>query len=318
MSTCTYCGQKAGWFSSAHEACVRSAAEGANKVASLVIDTICKLTVPAEHPNEEGWSSTFAAQVWAAPKQQIDGLVSQHRIPPDVLRNTLMQGWSTGAQQLAEAELLSFDRFNVVGQIHKQMGFSDLDVSKTDGFIASCFSMMLWAVIVYGDPKPVASVPNHPFNLRPGETALTFFGSVVYSKETTSHSYRGGFTSVGFPIGHGMYYRLGGFTGQRVDASTLQEIDYGGLLLTTHNIYFGGDHTNFRIPYDHVVSFRPHADGIGLFRDSVSAKAEVFTVMEANPNGGNPINARPIFGWFIFNLVHFLAQPEARALYDKA
>jgi hypothetical protein len=69
---------------------------------------------------------------------------------------------------------------------------------------------------------------------------------------------------------------------------TLKEIDYGELLLTTQNIYFGGEHTNFRIPYEHVVTFRALTSGIGAFRDSANAKAEVFTVLEANPNGGNP------------------------------
>ena|SRR5438552_18318417 len=101
-------------------------------------------------------------------------------------------------------------------------------------------------------------------------------------------------------------------------AASLQEIDYGGMLLTTQNIYFGGERTTFRIPYDHVVSFRPHSDGIGIFRDSANAKAEVFTVLEANPSGGDPVSARPIFGWFLFNMAHFLAQPEARTLYAKA
>jgi hypothetical protein len=56
---------------------------------------------------------------------------------------------------------------------------------------------------------------------------------------------------------------------------TLKEIDYGGMLLTTQNIY-----------------------GIGIFRDSASANAEVFTVLERNPEGGNPVSARPVFGWF--------------------
>ncbi len=59
-------------------------------------------------------------------------------------------------------------------------------------------------------------------------------------------------------------YHFGGFKGQRTDTSTLKEIDYGGMLLTTQNIYFGGERTTFRIPYDHVVSFRPHSDEIGI------------------------------------------------------
>ena len=119
-------------------------------------------------------------------------------------------------------------------------------------------------------------------------------------------------------LARGVYYHFGGFKGHRVDTSTLQEIDYGGMLLTTQNIYFGGERTTFRIPYDHVVSFRPHSDGIGIFRDSANAKAEVFTVLEANPSGGDPVSARPIFGWFLFNMAHFLAQPEARTLYATA
>ena len=97
-----------------------------------------------------------------------------------------------------------------------------------------------------------------------------------------------------------------------------QEIDYGSLLLTTRNFYFGGEHTNFRIPFEHVLSFRAHTDGLGLFRDTANAKAEVFTVLEPNPNGGDPVPARPIFGWFLFNMAHFLAQPEARELYATA
>ena len=55
-------------------------------------------------------------------------------------------------------------------------------------------------------------------------------------------------------LARGVYYHFGGFKGQRTDTSTLKEIDYGGMLLTTQNIYFGGDHTTFRIPYDHVVA----------------------------------------------------------------
>ncbi len=50
-------------------------------------------------------------------------------------------------------------------------------------------------------------------------------------------------------------------------------------------------------------------------RDSANAKAEVFTVLEANPHGGNPVTGRPVFGWFLFNMAHALAQPEAMARY---
>jgi hypothetical protein len=159
--------------------------------------------------------------------------------------------------------------------------------------------MLLWSVMVHGDPTAIANVPHHPFNLKPGETALMFFGSVVYSKEIVSRSRQGGYGGMSVRLARGIYYHFGGFKGESIDIETLKEIDYGGMLIATQNIYFGGPHTTFRIPYDHVVSFRPYSAGIGVFRDSANAKAEVFTVMEPNPNGGNPVNARPLVGWFL-------------------
>ncbi len=169
--------------------------------------------------------------------------------------------------------------------------------------------------MVHGDPTAVANVTRHPFNLKSGEVPLFFFGSVVYSKETVSRGNQGGYGGMSVRVARGVYYHFGGFKGQRTETTALKEIDYGGLLLTTQNIYFGGEHTNFRIPYNHVVSFRPETAGIGLFRDSANAKAEVFTVLEANPHGGNPVTGRPVFGWFLFNMAHALAQPEAMARY---
>jgi hypothetical protein len=90
----------------------------------------------------------------------------------------------------------------------------------------------------------------------------------------------------------------------------LEGNDYGGMLVTSQSMYFGGQHTSFRIPYNHVVSFRAEPSGIAFFRDTANARAEVFTVLEANPSGGNPVNARPLFGWFLFNITHALAQPQ--------
>jgi hypothetical protein len=317
MAICRYCGQKAGWFSDAHQACITSAQQGCERVASAVVSMFGeKMALPVEHPHSDEWYLTFATNVWSGTKQTVDKLVAEHRIPTDDLRKSLIEGWSTGAEQVSVAEPLNPEKYSVMSRLFRLMEFTDQEMRKTDGYISAIFSMLLWAVMVYGDPASVAGVPEHPFNLRDCETPLFFFGSVVYSKETVSRSYQAGYGGLSVRLARGMYYHFGGFKGQRIDASTLKEIDYGGMLLTTQNIYFGGDHTTFRIPYTNVVSFRPHSDGIGIFRDS--AQAEVFTVLEANPSGGNPVNARPVFGWFLFNMAHFLAQPEAKALYARA
>jgi hypothetical protein len=318
MGMCKYCGEKAGWFSDVHDSCVSAAKEGSEKIASLISSVLSsKLVPPSDHPTDEVWSREFAERVWAETKPQIGELASRQHVPSDELRSAMRSGWSTGAENVATAEPMHPDRLSLMNSFFRCMGFSDQEMRGTDGFITQVLSTLLWSVIVAGDPTLIANVPRHPFNLKPGEIPLMYFGSVVYSKETTDRRSQGGYGGMSVRVGHGVYYHFGGFRSQRADTTSLKEIDYGGALLTTQNMYFGGEHTNFRVPYEHVVTFRPESSGIAFFRDSANAKAELLTVLEANPNGGNPVNARPVFAWFLFNVAHFLAQPEARALYSR-
>ncbi len=111
---------------------------------------------------------------------------------------------------------------------------------------------MLWFVMVRDDAQAASDwfgPHSDPFNLMAGEVSLMFFGSVIYSQETISRSYVGGYSGLSIRVAHGLYYHFGGFEGERRDSTALQEIDYGGMLLTTQNIYFGGSHTRFRVPY---------------------------------------------------------------------
>ena len=314
MGICKYCGEKAGWFSDVHEACATSSQQGSAEIAATVGSTIKeKVSIPVGQDTD-----VLASQLWLQLEEKVHQIAAEHRTPAENVRQALFQGWSSGAGELAIVEPLSIQKFNVIVKLYKLMGFTEQDMRKSDGNVAALFSLLLWAVMVHGDPSELAPEHDHPFNLQPGEIPLMFFGSVVYSKETVSRSYQGGYGGMSVRLARGVYYHFGGFKGQRIDSSSLQEVDYGCLLLTTRNFSFGGEHTNFRIPFEHVLSFRAHTDGIGMFRDTANARAEVFSVLEANPNGGNPLPARPIFGWFLFNMAHFLAQPEARELYARA
>jgi hypothetical protein len=316
MGICQYCGQKAGWFSDVHKVCVSFAQQGCEK-ASLLIAATLEKPVPSDHSDNEQWYSLFGQQLWAEVKPQIDQLATEHRIPADQLRGALRVGWSKGAEQVATAEPMNPKRLSVLDHFYRVMGFTDREMAPTDGFIAEVFSSLLWSVMVQGDPTSVANVTRHPFNLKSGEVPLFFFGSVVYSRETLNRGNQGGYGGMSVRVARGVYYHCGGFKSQRTETAALKEIDYGRMLLTTQNMYFGGEHTNFRVAYSHIVAFRPEPSGISFFRDTANAKAEVFTVLEANPSGGNPVNARPVFGWFLFNMAHALAQPEAKPSTSK-
>lgn len=77
--------------------------------------------------------------------------------------------------------------------------------------------------MVHGDPSIISHDLTHPFNIKEDEIPVIFFANVMYFKETVSRSQEGG-------------------------GIKKKDIDYGGLLLTTQNIYFGGAHIRFRIP----------------------------------------------------------------------
>jgi hypothetical protein len=309
MGICRYCGQKAGLFSDAHAACATSSVQKCDDIASVLASMISECKPRPNAP--ETFYQTIARAMAAGVKSQVDRIA--HQIPADELRKALMRGWSAGAEELALKEPVSEGQFCVVCELYRAMGFSQQEVKRTDGYMAQYFSLLLWAVMVNGDPTPFASEHKHQFNLRSGEVPLSFFGSVAYSKEIVSSSYEGGYAGLSVPVGNGMYYHFGGFKSQRTDTSNLTAIDSGGMLLTTQSIYFGGEHTTFRLPYQHVVSFRPRPDGIGFFRDAGNSVAEVFTVFEAGPDG-KPAKARPLYGWFLFNMARYLAHPETGTL----
>ena len=64
------------------------------------------------------------------------------------------------------------------------------------------------------------------------------------------------------------------------------------MLITNKHIYFAGEKA-FRVKYDKIVSFQPFEDGIGIQKDGVTAKPQVF---------------KNIDGWFAYNLVTNLSQ----------
>src|SRR6058998_3331650 len=156
MPVCRYCGQKAGWFSDAHVVCMNSAQQGCERVASAVASTVVDKLIPStKHPAEDTWAAEFTKQTWLETKPQLDQLATEHRIPANDMRAALLKGWSTGAEQVATAEPLSPDRQAPMNAFVRIMAFTDQDICKTDGFVAGCFSVLLWSVIVHGDPTQI-------------------------------------------------------------------------------------------------------------------------------------------------------------------
>src|SRR5690606_38189287 len=132
-----------------------------------------------------------------------------------------------------------------------------------------------------------------PFNLQKSEQLVWVFQGVDYYEQKTRTRYVGGSQGVSIRIAKGVYYRTGAFKGERVQTAETIHADTGLMGLTNKHIYFAGSAKRFRVAYNKIVTFEPFSDGIGIQKDTQSAKPQSFCTHD---------------GWFTYNLVTNLAR----------
>lgn len=296
MGNCRLCGEKAGWFKDVHDACIEGVNAGVTEIKSVVTFAVEQIA--------QGGSPTI--------QSIIEQVIADKRIPRESANAAIVESWSVSVNEVSLREPLPAQKETALIRLCEQSGFTQQELSKTDGFRSVTFSMLLWAIT--NDVKELyanAMVSHNPFNCESGEVPIAFFGSVVYSQETTTRSRVGGYSGLSVRVAPGVYSHFGGFKGQQVERVAMKEIDYGGMLLTTGAMYFGGEHTTFRISFDNIISFRAQEDGIGFSRKTGHGIPEVFSVLVPDKDG-NPTQAPAMFGWFLFNATQFLASKKHR------
>lgn len=284
MAICVYCGKKTGWFATVHQKCVARANAGAELIRSSAKGAV------------------FEGRPYSTISELVSRTALNDLVSAEKVRQAVKEGWSSGAEELAMREAISFDSYERLSEFYTVAGFGVTEMIRTRGGMISWANMVVWSVM---NGTPMITPTPHPFNLTADELPIVLFGGVVYSQETTVRSTSGVYSGLGVSLGHGLFYHFGGLRSQSIDTHALRPIDGGKMLLTTKNIYFGGAHTTFRMPYAHVVSFRAFSDGLGVFREGVG-RLEIFAVT----------NDFPCAGAYLFNLAQFLAKPAARDLYS--
>jgi hypothetical protein len=129
-------------------------------------------------------------------------------------------------------------------------------------------------------------------NLMKKERPVWHFSGVQFFEERTSRSFAGVSHGLSIRIAKGVYYRPSAFRGSPVETTKLVHVDDGGLLVTSHHMYFLGSRKSFRVSFRKIVSFQPFKDAIGIQRDAMTAKPQFFKVDDP---------------WFAYNLVTNLA-----------
>jgi hypothetical protein len=211
----------------------------------------------------------------------------------DALKLALLQGWQEALDKILEDNVLSEDEERCLVETPGKFGITKEELRAVEGWPRVVKAVVLRDVLAGRIQSRVTVNFAVPFNFQKGETLLWLFQNVRYGESRTRTQYVGSSQGVSIRIMRGVYYRVGAFKGERVQSSELVMVDAGLLGITDKHLYFAGSTKGLRIPYRKVASFTPYSDGIGVYRDAVTAKQQVFITED---------------GWFTYNLVTNLAQ----------
>ena len=194
--------------------------------------------------------------------------------------------------ELLEDRAISLEEENALFRYRSHFGLEQWDLDASGAFTEMNKAIILRAVME-GELLTVAFVDQLPFNLMKSEKLIWVIYDVNYIQTKTRRISRGTSHGLSIRVARGLYYRPGMFRSEATEHEEIVLADTGILGVTTKHLYFHGERKRFRIRYDKIVSFEPSSNGIGVMRDTASAKPESFVTGD---------------GWFIYNLVTNLAQ----------
>ena len=126
-------------------------------------------------------------------------------------------------------------------------------------------------------PKSFAHV-QVPFRMMKSENLIWEFQGEDYRLTRTRREFRGGSVGVNVRVARGINLRQSSFRGRPVEVNESVHMDTDVLGVTTKQIYFTGSARSFRYRHNKIVSLTPFSDGVGLTRDSATARPEFFRV----------------------------------------
>lgn len=275
MGNCIYCGKPAGFFKKSHEKCKKRHEYGKSKIISLVSKT--------------GTGNEELKDL----KSSIKQIASFAFIDETTMKSLIVSGWEKAVDIAFDDGVLTVEEELALNELKQYFSLEQELLDKNGAFSKVIKGAVLRDIFDGKLPERIKIDGSLPFNLQKTEKLIWLFQNVDYYEEKTRTRYVGGSQGVSIRIAKGLYYRTGAFKGERVQTSETVHVDTGLLGVTNKHIYFTGSSKSFRINYNKIVSFEPFSDGIGVQRDTQTAKPQSFLTGD---------------GWFTYNLITNLAQ----------
>ena len=258
MGTCAHCGESAGWFRRVHEACEAAHQKGLSRIRDLV----------------EG-----ALRGREAPEQiqdQVRETAELGRIGGSDVRQAVMAGYAGAIDRAFEDGVLSVEEEARLDTLREALQLPDHDPVVAQASERIGRGRLLRELLEGDWADRRTEYAGLPFRFLKTEKLAHVFEGVEYHLCKTRTHYTGGSQGVSIRVARGVYYRVGGFKGERYQTEEMEHRDDGLLGLTDRHLYFAGARERFRVRWDRIVTLEPYADGIGIHRDAQTAKPQVF------------------------------------------
>lgn len=269
MGRCKYCGQKAGFLSNKHKDCEIKYNDGKSEIIKMIEDTI------------------ISSNDYNKIKTDIVRTSNDSFIKEEELDSIYTSAFDNTVEHFLEDGILSEEEENKLTQFTNSLGLSQENLDRNGSFQKVVKSSILRELTEGNIPDPRLEVQGHiPFNFQKSEKMIWMFNGVEFYEQTTRTQYQGGYSGVSIRVAKGVYYRTGGFKGNPVKVSEMKYIGTGLFALTNKHVYFSSPTKNFRVQLSKIITMDPYEDGIGLQKEGVTAKPQVFKNLD---------------GWFVYN-----------------
>lgn len=265
-----YCGEKAGWFRSAHPACEAANEAVREDLPAALLDAF----------KDNGEAQTF-----------LDGLPTLTEpayLKPNEIEQLLADGMDRILDDALDDDVLSADEEDLISEWVHTLSATYPGLKQSDAV-----ERLVKAAIVRNlqAGEPVAgrfSTEGLPFLFQKSEELVWTFSPAQFYQNTTRTEYVGGSHGVSVRLAKGVYYRTGSFRGRPVKIDELKLQGTGMLAITTKHIYFWSPNKAFKVPFSKLISLETFEDGIRVQRDGTTTKPQTFTGID---------------GWFAANLI---------------
>lgn len=276
MGKCKFCGERAGWFRKEHKACREKHQMGQTLARDKVRDAILE---------DQDYNSMNSA---------LDEIAGAHFLRPDQIQRLKVLGFNEAVDHALDDHLLSAEEEKLFGKFLSESGLSKSELN-TDGKVNRLVQAAALRDLSEGKiPTDRLTVNMHlPFNFQKSEELIWVFADVEFYEQRTRTEFTGGHQGVSFRVTKGVYYRTGSFRGRPIKVEEMRYIDTGVAAITTRHFYFSSSSKNFRTRIDRIVTLDPYEDGIGMQKEGVSSRPQIF---------------KNVDGWFTYNVISHLNQ----------